>query len=146
MISGLHDAKLRWRRVAVFGPVHVELEDAAEAGPRRRFPAGRDASVRVVLRHEPTVSDPDAVALYTSSGRRIGSLCPDVAAWVAAALDSETTAFEGEIWPLDPAAFERGRLSPGCTMTLIQYELLPVAQSAWRASLLGAVLPRVSSR
>jgi hypothetical protein len=152
MNFGLHDAnlrweRLRWQRIAVYGPVNVQVEVSTETAARPPgFPGARDASMRVLLRHEPTPCDPNAVALYTASGRRIGSLHPEVAAWVAPLLDSGRSAFEGDIWPLEAGGSERGRLVPTRTMTLIHYELSPVAQSLWSTSLRGAIrLARTSS-
>jgi HIRAN domain len=146
MIFGQRDANLqwakpRWRRIAVYGPVNFELEFSPETAARARpsFLGAPDASMRVVLRHEPTPRDRHAVTLYAANGRRIGALCPEIAIWVAPLLDSETTAFEGEIWPLDAGGVERGQLAPDWTMTLIRHELSPVAESPRGVSLLGAV-------
>jgi hypothetical protein len=151
MRFGLQDAKLRWqklewRRIAVYGPVNVDVELETAARPRMSFDDEGPQFLRVLLRHEPADGDPNEVTLYTGSGRRIGALCPNIAAWVAPLLDSAKTAIDGEIWPLE------ARSGPGAPrvrsrkMTLIQYELSPVAQSLWNTSLLGAVeLARASS-
>ncbi len=142
MVLGLQDAKsrwqkLEWRRIADYGPVNVEVDLSNESGgaPRRDFSAERAEFLRVLLRHEPTHGEPNEVTLYTASGRRIGSLCPDIAAWIAPLLESGNTAFEGDLWPREAGRSQGERPADCWTMTLIQYELSPAAQSPWSTSL-----------
>jgi HIRAN domain len=103
MLFDLQKKRLRWRRVAVYHPVRIDVDVATTDSSRSRPDSLNSCQpgMRVHLRREPTSPDHHAVALIIDGGRRIGRLPADVAAWVAPLLDSGMAAFDAEIWSVE---------------------------------------------
>jgi hypothetical protein len=138
--------QLEWRRVAVYRPMRIDVE--LVTGTAAFQPAQRSRTcvqgMRVLLRREPTIHDPSAVALCASSGRRIGALSSEVAEWVAPLLDSGKTAFEGEIWRLEGSVSRCVQRDAVGRLMLTRHELVPKTRSFWHTWLFGAVAAAVA--
>jgi hypothetical protein len=106
--------------------------------PRQQSVLGKcHPGMRVLLRREPTTHDRNAVSVFMSGERRIGTLPAEIAEWVAPLLDSEKAVFDAEIWSLEESECEHDRDVPICRLMLTQYERVPRVASAnewlWRA-------------
>ena len=85
MFSRFYKTKIEWRRVAVYQPVSIAglalfNEDGSD---RQDILETCHVGMRVVLRRDPAISDPNRVALFVNEGRQIGELPAEVAEWVA---------------------------------------------------------------
>jgi len=152
MLFDFKKRNLRWRRVAVYRPVRIDVDLATvdRSRSRRDFLDSCHPGMRVLLRREPTSRDRHAVALVVDGGRRIGRLPAEVAAWVAPLLDSGTAAFDAEIWSVDrggsgPSVEHDGDRSnprvPACRLMLTQHELAPTPRRSLAARLANTWRP-----
>jgi hypothetical protein len=168
MLFDFQKRNLRWRRVAVYRPVRIDVDPTTPDSTRslRDFLHACHPGMRVVLRREPTCRDRHAVALVVDGGRRIGRLPADVAAWVAPLIDSGTAAFDAEIWSVEnngsgpsvendgygpsvendgPSLENNGRgrdpHAPACRLMLTHHELAPTPRRSLAAWLSGAWRP-----
>jgi hypothetical protein len=132
MFSRFYETRIRWRRVAIFKPVRVTGGIFAKsASQRQSVPCKCHTGMRVLLRREPSIHDRNAVSLFVSGERRIGTLPAEIAEWVAPLLDSGNAAFDAEIWSLEECEHDQNvRI---CRLILTQYERVPVTRLSFRA-------------
>jgi HIRAN domain len=134
MFSRFYETELRWRRVAILKPVTVSGDLFTKNGGSQRLKVicKCHTGMRVLLRREPTIHERNAVSLFVSGERRIGTLSSEIADWVAPLVDSGKAAFDAEIWSLEESEHDQDvRI---CRLMLTQYERVTIKRltfSAW---------------